>query len=499
MAAADEMRVCPQCRSRLVFAPDGRGMLCERCGYRHVVERPLPAAIELGQAQKLLPFGGTTDGQKITNLRITLRQGIGAVKEKNRDEAFSHLERVILSGDADDKMRAEAWLWLSQVYEEIADKRECLEQVLSLDPTHGSARRGIAILDGRLDPDEIVDPNRVRAVQPEEPQTAQAEQFTCPRCSSRMNYTPDGGALRCEFCGHEQALNEDETETVQAEFGIGGMEQDFIAGLARASGHLQPVAVRVLQCQGCGVEFVLAPQTISLTCPYCQHVYVTETAETREILPAQALIPFATSEDDVKRLLRDWFKSQKVSRVKLSPLIGLYLPVWTFDFSGEIQWKGFVRQGDDWVARSGYGHILEDDYLQPAVNKPSKYLQRSLADFDMNGLVAYDGRYLADWPAERYQLALADASIAARRTLVQRLRRDPYRLTGGEQVRDLTFNTSGLTILSYKLVLLPLWMAHYEIEDRRYDLFINGQTGQVRGEKQEGVVGKLVSWFKGDA
>lgn len=499
MTATNEPHICPNCRARLVFAPDGRGLLCERCGYRQVRERPLPSALELARAQKMLPYaGGMADAQKMSNLRITLRHGIGAVKEKSRDEAFSHLERVVLSGDADDKMRAEAWLWLSQVYTDVADKRECLEQVLSLDPTHGGARRGMAIIDGRLHPDEIVDPNRLRPSQPQEPQPVQAEHFTCPRCSSRMNYTPDGRALRCEFCGHEQALNAAGQPEAMAEFGLGGMEQDFIAGLARASGHMQPVATRLLQCQGCGIEFVLAPATLSLTCPYCNHVYVTETAETREILPPQVLIPFAISADDAKAALRAWFKQQKLSRVRLSPLIGVYLPVWTFDLSGEIQWKGYVRQGEDWVPRAGFGHVLEDDYLLPAMKKPAKHLQQTLADFNLDAFVPYDSRYLADWPAERYQLALADASIAARSKLVQQLRRHPYRLTHGESVRDLTLNTSGLIILSYKLALLPVWLAHYEIESKRYDVCINGQTGQVRGEKQEGAVGKFVSWLKGE-
>lgn len=489
--------LCPKCAQKMVFAPDGRGLLCERCGYRHVVARELPSAKELSRAQKLLNIYTRADAEKETSLRISLRQGIGAVKEKDYDEAFSHLKRVILSPDASGETRAEAWFWLSEVYADVADKRECLEQVLVLDPTNGVARRKMAIVDGRLRQEEIVDPNQIQQAVPAEPQAAQAAQFTCPHCSSRMNYTPDGRSLRCEFCGHQQALFPDDSQVVQAEYGMGEMEQDFAVGLARISGHVQPVAARTLQCQGCGVEFVLTPEILSLTCPYCNHVYVTEVAETQEILPAQALIPFTISAAEVKNNLRAWFQQQKVRRVGLSPIVGAYLPVWTFDLSGELGWKGLVRRGDDWAPASGSYHVMVDDHLVLAQKRPAKYLRQTLNDFDLAGLVAYDARYLADWPAQRYQLALADASLVARRDVLQELRRRPYNLTGGQEVHNLTLNSTGLLVLSYKLVLLPVWMAHYQVEGRTFDLFVNGQNGRVRGEKQGGVVGRLTSWLRG--
>lgn len=480
------------------FAPDGRGLLCERCGYKQVVERELSPAQELARAQKMVGALVQADAEKATSLRISLRHGVGAVKEKALDEAFFHLERVILAPEAGDSMRAEAWLWLSEVYENLADRRECLEQVLAIDPTNGVARRGMAMIDGRLRQEEIIDPNQVQQAVSAAPQAVQAEQFTCPTCSSRMNFTPDGQSLRCEFCGHQQVLNQEGAQDAPLEFGMGGIEQDFAVGLARLSGHVQPVTVRTLQCQGCGVEFVLTPEILSVTCPYCSHVYVTETAETHEILPAQALIPFSTTEADVKNGLREWFRKQQVTRVRLSPIVGTYLPVWTFDLSGEIGWKGYVRRGDDWVPASGSGHALVDDHLVLAQQRPSKYLQSTLADFDLTRLVQYDARYLADWPAQRYQLALSDASLVARREVLQQMRRRPYRLTGGQDVRDLTLNSTGLMILSYKLILLPVWMAHYELNGQSFDLFINGQNGRIHGQKQGGMIGKLASWLRGE-
>ena len=158
-----------------------------------------------------------------------------------------------------------------------------------------------------MNPDTV----KLNTAVPTEPQAANAEHFQCPRCAARMNYTPDGTALVCEYCRYRQELAAPENQ-VAVEFGFGGIEQDFIAALATAKGHLQPVATRTLFCQGCGIELVLPPESISITCPYCDSVYVAEAAETREILPPQALIPFSVNEDAARQALIAWFKQHKI-------------------------------------------------------------------------------------------------------------------------------------------------------------------------------------------
>lgn len=491
-------RTCPECQSEMAFAPDGLGLLCERCGYRHRIKRALPPVQELARAQRLLANAANHSPQRVHNIRAVLRLGVAAVKEGNKDEAFSHLQRVILSSDSSDKVRATAWLWLSQVYKEPAAKRDCLEQTISYDPGNATARRGLALLDGRLQAGDIIDPEKLSRDAPVDPQAVRVAQFACPRCAGRMNYVADGRTLRCEFCGFEQQPDAEGETAVQPEFGIGEMEQDFIATMAQASGHLQPVATRTFLCNGCASEFVLAPETLSVTCPYCNHVYVTETHETKQILPPQAIIPFAIAPEDAQKRVYRWLKEQKLAPKQITPLHGIYLPIWTFDLSGDLPWRGMVRRGDDWVPRNGIGHVLHDDFLVPANGQKSKLLRKCLHDFDLTALVAYDARYLADWPAERYQLAMADASLEARRSVLKEIRRKSFNLTGGEDVRDLTINSTNLSILSYKLILLPVYLLRYRIEDDAFEVVVDGQNGRVYADRPSSTLGKLFSWLKGD-
>jgi len=50
-----------------------------------------------------------------------------------------------------------------------------------------------------------------------------------------------------------------------------------------------------------------------------------------------------------------------------------------------------------------------------------------------------------------------------------------------DRVRSLRFDAA-LSNLTYKYVLLPLWMSHYKYKDKQYEFLVNGQTGKVGGK-----------------
>ena len=95
--------------------------------------------------------------------RELLVRGVAAAKTgqaRDREEARFYLEWVLRSDDAASDQKASAWLWLSQIEDDPQKKRDCLENVLGWDPANGPARRGLAILDGRLKPEDIIDPDK---------------------------------------------------------------------------------------------------------------------------------------------------------------------------------------------------------------------------------------------------------------------------------------------------------------------------------------------------
>ena len=50
-----------------------------------------------------------------------------------------------------------------------------------------------------------------------------------------------------------------------------------------------------------------------------------------------------------------------------------------------------------------------------------------------------------------------------------------------DSVSKLTFNTA-YSKVTYKYVLAPIWIANFKFKEKVYNIVVNGQTGQIRGE-----------------
>ena len=113
--------------------------------------------------------------QQRGNVRDLLVRGVAAANAGDAEEARFYLEWVLIAGANEDQMM-EAWLWLAEV-SEGAEKRDYLEEILSRRPAHARARRLLALLDGRLQAEEIVDPEKLA----ERPERAGARAGCPPR------------------------------------------------------------------------------------------------------------------------------------------------------------------------------------------------------------------------------------------------------------------------------------------------------------------------------
>src|SRR5690606_21433834 len=167
-------------------------------------ENPAGAIRRIGKMERMVPQehrGG--DASMSNGARMILLQGIAAAKEKKVDEARFYLEWVLRTDATSDQL-VEAWRWLAEISDDQNQKREYLHKILAYSPTDADARRKLALLEGRLKPDEIVDPNRLPALTAQPPQPAATRRFTCPHCAGRMHFTPDDQSLKCSFCGHRQ-------------------------------------------------------------------------------------------------------------------------------------------------------------------------------------------------------------------------------------------------------------------------------------------------------
>lgn len=478
---------CPACGGPLFFSPDGTHQHCERCGWR-------TGDADAGRAQQ--PPGEL------------LRQGIAAAKAKQRREAVEALRAVTAHTEATPEQQVQAWLWLSGVHETPAQRRACLEAVLRIDPAHAIAKQGLARLPAEA-------PNAEDAAPDQAASALDARRLICPQCGG--NLRSDGGKVRCAYCGYHSTLLEAMRRGIVRDDSVD--EQDFAITLATGAGHARPQGMRALSCQTCRADFVLGPGVLSLTCPYCGSSYVAKTGEERALIPPEGVVPFMVDQDAARRAFHGWLDEHRLPRdLKRGGIFGLYLPVWTFDVGGIVRWRRPVSTHDWFDAPEpglkvslGGGLHLEfddnapqpedsgelpidcDDLLVAASHTLPMDLLGVLEDYDLSAVAPYRPGYLADQPAEIYEVSVSDASLAARERALDAAR-ERLGATMNLVGRDLRLDSSRMMIYAYKLILLPAWVTRYRLEEATYRVVINGQTGTVRGQRPPG---GLRRFFKG--
>ena len=412
-----------------------------------------------------------------------LRSGIIDAKAGHRESARRYLDRAVyISHDHD--VLAEAWFWMSEVLDEESEKRKALENCLAHDLRHARARRSLAILDGKLKADEIINPDKL-PLAPEGLRAANAERFMCPKCGGRMSFAPDGQSLLCEYCSRNQRFSVAQPGTAN--------EKDFLIAMATVRGHGKPLDQQVFHCEGCGCEFILPPNQISSTCVYCGSPHVVDWESEEDLLAPDGIIPHAFDQKRAIKILIEWVESNQIKPEKQVDLPrGVYLPLWTFDLGGGIDYVGETPTAseiefDDRQQRkirvSDCYPVQINDLPIPASRKLSSVFLKLIPTFELRGVKPYDSRYLANWPAEVYDIPMAEASLDARSQGYARYKRDlPHLLTPMDLVST---SSAKLTVESFRLNLLPVWVTELPFGGRQHLILINGQNGTVESDLPE--------------
>lgn len=324
--------------------------------------------------------------------------------------------------------------------------------------------------------------------------------FACGTCGADMRFAPENGALACDHCGAHAPLDTGGAQPVR--------ELDYRAALDAQLTHQDIVEARVSQCPNCGALVEFDESVHADECPYCATPVVTDTGAHRQIKP-RGLLPFALPESQAHDAMSDWLgrlwfapNGLKAYARKGRKLDGIYVPYWTFDADTTSRYSG--QRGDDyyvtrrvthngetktirerktrWSRRSGQVARFFDDVLVLASHAlPRKYTQ-GLEPWDLSEMEPYVPDYLAGFRSEAYSVTLDEGFTAARAHMDRVILRDVKFDIGGDrqQVHDVRTDVRAVT---FKHILLPVWMAAYKYRGKSYRFVVNGRTGRVQGER----------------
>jgi DNA-directed RNA polymerase subunit RPC12/RpoP len=410
--------------------------------------------------------------------------GIAAVKDNERQVARTLLFKATEMKTTDPR----PWLWLSATTDDLEEQRYFLEYALAADPSNGSARRGLVLLSDKLDKSHLLaEGEDVLPRQPTEPEEAKTNQvFLCPNCGGRLYFELSQESVVCESCGY---IHKFEGSNV-----ADSAEQVLDYVLPTTRGHRWAEALHRLSCSQCGATIILGVTEKTSQCPYCGSRRLIESAETSELIDPQVIGLAKLNEQKAIQTLKNWLGTglftpddlKKLARP--SSLRPAYYPFWTFDGTCEMHWSCEVNASTtrypDWQIREGDEFEMFDDVLVSGLHNLTREQLNEMEPFQLKEVVAFDPECLAGWNVLAYDVSLSDASLTAREMVARKIRRELHRRVRVElQRRNLQSGAVKWSGMTFKHVLLPLWVGTYRYRGVNYRILINGQTGKISGEK----------------
>lgn len=344
---------------------------------------------------------------------------------------------------------------------------------------------------------------------PEPEANAPTDRFPCPQCGSVLRFDPAAQGLSCNHCGWTRAAA-DASPWARLQ------ELDYQAALRESTSKTETEETRILSCDSCGAATRLDPLLQASECPFCAAPLVDAAGAKRQIAP-QGVLPFAISDREARAALQKWIESRWFAPSDLTerarsgrPLSGVYLPFWTFDadtsssYDGQrgtayyvtrtvtVNGKRQTRRVRKIRWRNVSGRVARafDDVLVLASRGlPSRLTRRMRRqDWDLAALEPYRADFLAGFRAEVYAVDLEGGYTAACTEMDKVIRQDVRRDIGGDAQRISAVRTDRRDV-TFKHVLLPVWIAAYRYQGKPYRLVINGRTGAIAGERP-------YSWMK---
>jgi predicted RNA-binding Zn-ribbon protein involved in translation (DUF1610 family) len=331
--------------------------------------------------------------------------------------------------------------------------------------------------------------------------------FPCEKCGADLEFHIGQQQLACPYCGA--------VRQIELPDGVEIVENDYQAMLARlrdlkeqgTDEHLEATGEHEIRCESCGANVVFQGTLTSSTCPYCASPLQRDKIhDAQDRIPVDAVLPFLIPRERVAQNLRAWVQSLWFAPNDFQrdgvdgKFNGCYLPYYTFDSLTYTRWTG--ERGDHyyesvydpstkttrqerrtrWTSCSGDFQKPFDDVLVLAVNDEHAQLLRELEPWPLGKCRPFTQEVLAGLFARTYDVPLEGGFEAAKLRMDAAIAAEIRRRIGGDEQRISSKKTAHRAV-TFKHLLLPVWLMAYRYKGKPYRVTMNAATGEVHGER----------------
>ncbi len=337
----------------------------------------------------------------------------------------------------------------------------------------------------------------------EEKQNVDTESVKCDACGSNLLFDPEKQCLKCPHCGTEVSFVTKTAEELLLGHGLNN-DREWRADEAV-----------VFRCDNCGAKVVMSTGETAKSCPFCGTAHVQKIEELAGIKP-NAVIPFNFDDKSAIDYSKQWAKKRFYAPRKFKKNIcadnvkGVYTPCFTFDSLTYSYYEGRIGTTHTRVRGSGKNRRVEtyvvwrnisgtfnskfDDVLITAGSKFSQKELNNLSPYQTNDSREYKENYLLGFMAYHYDSELTDCWEQAKSAMDKQIERSILSQYNYDKLSYLNVSTTHNDV-TYKYVMLPVYVGNYKYKQKLYNFFVNGSTGKVAGKTPKSIFKILATVF----
>ncbi len=333
--------------------------------------------------------------------------------------------------------------------------------------------------------------------------TEQTRTYPCTQCGGELEFAIGVQKLQCPFCGNVQEIVEDAGRDVA--------EQDFRSALAALqSGALDRTGIQVagekeVVCQNCGGHTTFTGSLTATRCPYCATpIQRDDIHDAPARLAVDGVLPFQVAEPDARAAIDEWISSRWFAPNEFKKysttgsFTSVYCAYFTYDAMTTTRYTG--QRGDNytvtvgsgenrrtetrtrWSFRSGTVRNQFDDIPILANEGFERKRIEALEPWPTQAAKPFSAEYVAGHLCRTYDHGVDECFAPAKARIEDEVRATVRRDIGGDQQRIQSMSVA-YDRVTFKHLLLPIWLLTVMYQQRPFQVFINGVTGEVHGQR----------------
>ncbi|WP_454162827.1 hypothetical protein [Gordonia iterans] len=335
----------------------------------------------------------------------------------------------------------------------------------------------------------------------------------CLQCGANLAYDPASGALLCRSCGYQRPVEVDAGRPVPSHSLLAMRSDPQMRGLLGAVS--MDSAVYEIVCQNCGGTTTFTGTLTATKCPFCATpIQRTDIHDAPDRLKVDGVLPFAVSDklahEHVDKWINSrWFAPTEFKKYReVGALSSVYMSYFAYTTEAYSEYTGqrgrrytvTVGSGDnqrtetrvDWTPVRGRVRNSFRDVPTLANKNLDGRRVEALKPWPIHDIKPFSTEFLAGHLSNTYDRGPEDTFELARQeeidpTIRETVRRD----IGGDEQRIHRVD-SRFDPLDFRYLLIPLWLLTVVYAGKPFQVYINGVTGEVQGQRPYSWV-KIVS------